>query len=87
MKVNLSIIFHLGTDRQSEIANQDMERHFYIFVNYQQNDWSKKLVMVKYAINNNELAFTKLSLFSAIKALYPYLSFDIVDFSNTSTHE
>ncbi len=35
MKANLSTAFHLEIDKQSEIAYQEMERHFCTFVNYQ----------------------------------------------------
>ena len=34
IKVNLFTAFHPETDRQSEITNQEIERHFYTFVNY-----------------------------------------------------
>ena len=64
-----------------------MERHLRTFVNYQQDDWSEKPAMAKFAANNNELASTKLSPFYATKGLHPHMSFDIVDFSNTSTRK
>ena len=35
IKVNLSTTFHLEIDGQSDITNQEMERHFCTFVNYQ----------------------------------------------------
>ena len=72
-------------NRQSKIANQEIEVHLYIFINYQQNNCSKKLVMAKFAANNNKLASTKLSPFFAIKALHPYTSFNKVELSNAST--
>ena len=64
-----------------------MERHLCTFVNYQQDDLSKKLAMAEFAANNNKSAFTKLSPFFATKGLHPHMSFDIVDFSNASTCE
>ena len=87
IKVNLSTAFHLETDGQSEIANQEMERHLRTFVNYQQDDWSEKLAMAKFAANNNQSASTKLSPFFATKSFHPRMSFDIVDLSDTSTRE
>ena len=87
IKVNLSTTFHPETDRQSEIANQEMERHLRTFVNYQQDDWSDKLAMAEFAANNNESASTKLSPFFATKGLHPRMSFDIVELSDTSTRE
>ena len=38
ISANLFTSFHLETNRQSEIANQEMKRHFCTFVNYQQDD-------------------------------------------------
>ena len=35
ISTSLSTLFYLETDRQSEIANQEIERHFCTFVNYQ----------------------------------------------------
>ena len=87
IKVNLSTAFHPKIDRQNEIAIQEMERHLRIFVNYHQDDWSEKVTMAKFAANNNQSAFTKLLLFFATKGFHPYISFDIVDFSDTSTHK
>ena len=87
IKVYLSIAFHLETDGQSEIANQEMEKHLQTFVNYQQDNWSEKPAMAEFAANNNESASTKLSPFFASKGLHPRMSFDIVDLSNANTRE
>ena len=43
--------------------------------------------MGKFATNNNESASIKLFPFFAIQAFYHYMSFDIIDFFNTNTHE
>ena len=64
-----------------------MERHLCTFVNYQQDDWSKRLAMAEFAANNNESASTKLFPFFASKGLHPRMSFDIVDLSDASTRE
>ena len=87
IKVNLSTTFHSKTNGQSESANQKMERHLRIFVNYQQDDWPGKLAMAEFAANNNESASTKLSPFFATKGLHPHMSFDKVELSDTSTRE
>ena len=87
IKINLSTTFYLKTDRQSEIANQEIERDFCTFINYHQDDWSKKLAMTKFAANNNKLASTKLFSFFATKNFYPCISFDIIDLSDISTRE
>ena len=87
IKVYLSTVFHPETDGQSEIVNQEMERHLLTFVNYQQDYWSEKLAMAEFAANNNESSSTKLSPFFASKGLHPRMSFDIVDLSNANTRE
>ena len=85
IKVNLSTAFHPETDGQSENANQEMERHLCTFVNYQQDDWPKKLAMAEFAANNNESASIKLSPFFATKGLHPRISFDKVELSDDNT--
>ena len=82
---NLSMSFHLETDRQSEIANQEMEKHLRTFVNYQQDDWVDKLPMAEFAVNNNNFLSTRLSPFFASRGLHPRMSFDVVDLSDTTT--
>lgn len=85
IEVYLSTIFYPETDRLSEIANQEIEKHLCIFVHYWQNDQSKKLAMAKFAANNNKSASTKQFLFLASKDLHPCMSFNIVDFFNPDT--
>ena len=87
ISANLSTSFHPKTDGQSEIANQEMERHLRTFVNYQQNDWVDKLLMAEFAANNNNFMSTRLSPFFTSKGLHPRISFDIVDLSDTTTRE
>ena len=40
--------------------------------------------MVEFSANNNNFLLTKLSLFFALRGLYPRMSFDIVDFLDTT---
>ena len=87
IKANLSILFHPKTDEQSEIANQEIKSYLYTFVNYQQDDWSEKFAIAKFAANNNVLASTKLFPFFVTKSLYPNMSFDIIELSNTNICE
>ena len=87
ISANLSTSFHPETDGQSEIANQEMERHLRTFVNYQQDDWVDKLTMAEFAANNNNSLSTKLSPFFASRGLHLRMSFDVVDFSDTTTRE
>ena len=87
ISANLSTSFHPETDGQSEIANQEMERHLRTFVNYQQDDWSDKLPMAEFAANNNNSTSTRLSPFFASRGLHLRMSFDVVDLSDTTTRE
>ena len=64
-----------------------MKRHLYIFVNYQQDDWSDKLPIAKFMANNNNFASNRLSLFFASRGLYLRMSFDVINLLNTITHE
>lgn len=75
---NLFIFFFSETGRESKIANDKIEKDFCIFVNNQPDDWSDKLLMAEFAINNNESVFIKLSSFFASRDLHLYESFNIV---------
>ena len=43
--------------------------------------------MAKFKANKNKSAFTKLFSFFTTKDFHPRMSFNRIDFSNTSTHE
>lgn len=64
------------------IANQDIERYFYIFVNYQQKDQIDKLPKTEFLANNNNFTFIELFPFFAFKSQYLCKNLDISDFSN-----
>lgn len=46
---------------------------------------SKKLVIIEFATNNNELTSIKLFSFFLFKGLHPHISFDIINLSNINT--
>lgn len=52
------MVFHLKKNGQTKIINQEIKRQLCISINYQQDDQSLKLVLVKFAANNNVLAST-----------------------------
>ena len=83
----LSTAYHPETDGQSEIANQEMERHLRSFVNYSQDDWTDLLPMAEFAANNAPSATTGLSPFMATKGYEPRRSFDPTERSADSTRE
>ena len=83
----LSTAYHPETDRQSEIANQEMERHLRSFTNYNQDNWANLLSMAEFAANSAPPATTRLSPSMATKGYEPKMSFDLADLSASSTRE
>ena len=79
--------FHPETDGQSEIANQEIERHLWIYVNHFQNNWVDLLPLAEFAANANPSASTKIPPFQATRRYVPRISFDPVDLSKESTRE
>lgn len=47
IKINSCTTFASKTDRQSEISNQEIEKHLYIFLNDQKDDWLEKQVIAQ----------------------------------------
>ena len=87
INAKLSTAFHPETDGQSEIANQEMERHLWTYVNHFQNNWVDLLPMAKFAANANASASTKIPLFQATHGYVSRMSFDPVDLSEGSIRE
>ena len=87
INAKLSTAFHPETDGQSEIANQEMERHLWTYVNHFQNNWVDLLPMAKFAANANPSATTKIPLFQATRGYVPRMSFDPVNLSEELTRE
>lgn len=77
--------YHLEIDGQSEIVNHEIEKHLQNFIHYQQDDWVDKLPIAKFAANNNKSISTKLTSFFVLKGLHLHISFDIIDFSESTT--
>jgi hypothetical protein len=51
IKQNISIAYHLQTDRQSEQANARVEQYLCIYGNAEQDNWVNLLPMVQYVHN------------------------------------
>lgn len=83
IKVNLYITVDLKTILHNEIFNLKMWRYFYIVINLWEDKLLGRLAIAKFAANNNQLVFTKLFRFFAIKSLHCYISFDKVKLSIT----
>jgi len=52
MKWNMSMAFHLQTDRETKRMNHGMEQDLLVFVNHLQDDWMKWLTLAEFAANN-----------------------------------
>ena len=87
INAKLSTAFHPKTDGQSEIANQEIERHLCTYVNHFQDNWVDLLLMAKFAANANLSATTKIPPFQTTRRYVPRISFDPVDLSEESTRE
>lgn len=75
IKVQLSTAFHPETDRQTERANQDVERHLRSYCSYMQDDWTPLLPMAEFADNNMVSSSTGLTPFFANKGFHPRMTF------------
>ena len=87
IKAKLSTAWHPETNKQSKIANQEMERYFRTYVNHFQDDWVENLPMAKYSSNANTSATTKIAPFLAFCGYIPCMSFDPVDLTALSTRK
>ena len=87
IKAKLSTAWHLETDGQSEIANQEMERYLWSYVNHFQDDWVERLPMAEFSSNANISATTKVAPFLASCGYIPCMSFDPVDLTAWSTRK
>ena len=44
--------YHPQTDGQTEQINQEVEQYLWLFVNYQQDDWTEWLPLVEFSYND-----------------------------------
>ncbi len=58
IKRRLSIVFHPQTDGQTKRQKSAMEIYLPAYVNFEQNDWAKLLLMAEFAYNNAKNAST-----------------------------
>jgi hypothetical protein len=50
---NLSTVFHLDSDGQTERINAILEQYLWAYYNYQQNNWKQLLPMVEFCYNKS----------------------------------
>ncbi len=83
----LFIVYHSQIDDQSERVNQNIKRYLQFFCSYMQNDWSKWLLMIKFADNNVLFSVIFLILFFMNKNFHSHMSFNSDIIKYESTHE
>ncbi len=75
IKQKLSTAFHPQTDGQTERQNSTMEPYLRAFVNFEQNDWAKFLLMAEFAYNNTKNTSTSHTPFELNCGFYPRASY------------
>jgi len=66
--------YHPEGDRQTEHTNQTLKQYLHIYYNYQQDNWSKLLSLMKFAYNNAPSATTSVSPFFTNKRYHPNIT-------------
>ena len=69
-------MFHPQTDGQTKCQNSTIEAYLRAFVNFEQNDWAKLLLMAELAYNNAKNASTTHILFELNCGYHPCVSFE-----------
>ena len=82
IKQRLSIAFHPQTNGQTEQQYSIMEVYLQAFVNFEQNDWSRLLVIAKLAYNNPKNSSTSYTPFELNCGYYLCIFFE----KNTDPH-
>ena len=63
--------FHPQTDGHMERMNASMEQFHRVFVNHQQDDWTKCLPLAEFAAHNGFPDPTKFTPFDAVQGVEP----------------
>ena len=72
----LSTVFHLKTDSPTERQNSTMEAYLQAFVNFEENDWARLLLMAKFVYNNAKNASTNHTPFKLNYGYHLCISFE-----------
>ena len=75
IKKKLFIAFYSPINGQTKRQNSIMKAYFRVFVNWKQDDWTKLLLMAKFAYNNAKNASINHILFKLNCSYYPRVSF------------
>ena len=76
IKRQLSTAFHPQTDGQTKPQNSTMEAYLRAFVNFEQNDWARLLLMAEFAYTNAKNASTGHTLFELNCGYHRCVSFE-----------
>ena len=66
--------YYSENDGQTKYMNQTLKQYFYIYCNYQQDNWSELLPFMEFAYNNALNATISISPFFANKRYYPNIT-------------
>ena len=74
---SLSTAYHPQTDGQTERINQIVETYLRLYINYDQDNWSKYLPLAEFSYNNATHSSTTMSPFFANKGYHPTLEISL----------
>jgi len=74
MHLHFTSGYHPKGDGQTECTNQTLEQYLRVYCNYQQDNWSKLLLLAEFAYNNALSATTGVSPFFANKGYHPNIT-------------
>ena len=74
MQLHFTSGYHPEDDGQTEHMNQILEQYLYVYCNYQQDNWSKLLLLIKFAYNNAPSVTTGVSPFFTNKGYHPNIT-------------
>ena len=76
VKRRLSTAFYSQTDGQTKWQNSTIEAYLRAFVNFEQNDWAKFLLIAKFPYNNAKNANTGHTPFKLNCGYYPWVLYE-----------
>lgn len=74
IRLHFTSRYHSERDNQTECTNQTLKQYFYIYYNYQHDNWLDLLLLVEFVYNNIPSVTTGVSLFFANKSYYPNIT-------------
>ena len=86
IKQKLPIAFHPQTDDQTKRQNHIIDVYFRIFINWEQDNYTKLLLIAEFAYNNTKNASTCHNLFEFNCGYYPQVSFKEDIYPHSRSH-